>query len=87
LTAGLDGGGALSVADYNRRLRDLFAALFIDADGLPVPIWKLAVPAPVADELATVAADMDAIIARRTADLALATTGPEHNGEGFQDSR
>jgi hypothetical protein len=29
-----------------------FAAVLIDADGTPVPVWKLSVPATVANDIA-----------------------------------
>src|SRR4051812_17571342 len=50
----------------------------------PVPVWKVSVPATVADDLEAKRDDGDtvaAIIARRTADLALVGPDPEHNGE------
>lgn len=82
LTAALNGGETLATADFNRRLREHFAAVYIDADGVPVPVWKVAVPVTVADDLAARRdADVASIIAGRVAELGL---DHEHNGEGFQ---
>jgi hypothetical protein len=87
LADALAGHDALAVADFNRRLREHFAAVFIDADGMPVPVWKLSVPATAADEIAAKRDDdaVAGIIAARTRELSLIGADPEHNREGFQD--
>ena len=72
--------------DFNRRLREHFAAVYIDQDGIPVPVWKLAVPMTVADEIdALRGADAESALIARDLDAALSFAGahPEHNGEVF----
>ena len=75
-------GAAGSVADFNRRLREHFEAFVIDADGTPVPLWRVQVPATVAAHV-TDTLDSDAVaayIARRAEELDL--VGPVETGEG-----
>jgi hypothetical protein len=84
LKADLRTGAADSVADFNRRLREHFEAFVIDADGTPIPLWRVQVPATVA---AHVAGSVDhtalgASIARRVEELGLGDL--VETGEGFQ---
>jgi hypothetical protein len=60
-------------------------AVFIDANGMPVPVWRLSVPEPVADDLNAKRDTVAGLIATRVADLQLSAIDPEHNGEGFQE--
>jgi hypothetical protein len=87
LSDALAGHDTLAVADFNRSLREHFAAVFIGADGMPVPVRKLTVPVTVADEIAALRDADDAVagtIASHTRELSLVGPDPEHNGEGSQ---
>lgn len=66
-------GAAGSVADFNRRLREHFEGFVIDADGTPIPLWRVQVPATVAAHVAGAVdhAALGASIARRAEELGL----------------
>jgi hypothetical protein len=73
------------VAAFNQRLREHFDAFVIDADGKPVPLWRVQVPATVARHV-TATLDQEALGATsRAEDLDLldpAETGRASRNRG-----
>jgi hypothetical protein len=61
------------VREFNLRLREQFDAFVVDSDASAVPIWKLAIPDPLARHLADTldAPDVAAYIERRVTELGL----------------